>query len=72
MLIIIIRKTITRKSSGDHQTKRLTRASPINLTAFRSDFMSFDPPSDTSRVGGVGVDVRGSGKVAIFIPLVSG
>jgi hypothetical protein len=44
----------------------------INLTAFRSDFVSFDPPSGTSRVGGVGVDVRGSGNVEIAIPVVSG
>jgi hypothetical protein len=43
----------------------------INLTTSRSDFESFDPPSGTSRVGGVGVDARGSGKVAIAIPLVS-
>jgi hypothetical protein len=42
----------------------------INLTAFRSDFVSFDPPSGTSRVGGVGVDVLGSGNVEINIPLV--
>jgi hypothetical protein len=44
----------------------------INLTAFRSDFVSFDPPSDTSRVGGVGVDVLGSGNVEIAIPIVYG
>jgi hypothetical protein len=47
-------------------------ACSINLTAFRSDFVSFDPPSGTSRVGGVGVDVLRSGNVEISIPLVSG
>jgi hypothetical protein len=47
-------------------------ACSINLTAFRSDFETCDSPYGTSRVGGVGVDVRGSGKVAIAIPLVSG
>jgi hypothetical protein len=44
----------------------------INLTAFRSDFVSLDPPSGTSRVGGMGVDVCGSCNVEIAIPLVSG
>jgi hypothetical protein len=47
-------------------------ACSINLTAFRSDFVSFDPPSDNSHVGGVGVDVLGSGNVEINIQLVSG
>jgi hypothetical protein len=47
-------------------------ACSINLTAFRSDFVSFDPPSGTIRVGGVGVDVLGSGSVKINIPLVCG
>jgi hypothetical protein len=46
-------------------------ASSINLTVFRSDFVSFDPLSDTSLVGGVGVDVRGGGNVEIASPLVS-
>jgi hypothetical protein len=47
-------------------------ACSINLTAFRSDFVSFDLPSGISRVGGEGVDVRGSGNVEIAIPLVYG
>jgi hypothetical protein len=47
-------------------------ACSINLNAFRSDFVIFDPPSGTSRVGGVSVDVLGSGNVEIAIPLVSG
>jgi hypothetical protein len=45
-------------------------ASSINLTAFRSDFVSFDPPSGSSRVGGANVAVKDSGKVEILIPLV--
>jgi hypothetical protein len=36
-------------------------ACSINLTAFRSDLTTFMPPSAPSRVGGVGVDVKGSG-----------
>jgi hypothetical protein len=44
----------------------------INLTAFRSDFVTFEPPSGSSRVSGVGVDVHGRGTVGIAIPLVSG
>jgi hypothetical protein len=47
-------------------------ARSISLVAFRIDFVSFDLPSSRSRVGGVGVDVRGSGSVEIAIPLVSG
>jgi hypothetical protein len=47
-------------------------ACSIRLTAFRSDFVSFDPPSGTSHVGGVGVDVRGRGKIAIAIPFIYG
>jgi hypothetical protein len=34
--------------------------------------MSFEPPSGTCRVGGVGVDVCGSGNGEITIPLASG
>jgi hypothetical protein len=33
-------------------------ACSINLTAFRSDFVTFTPPSAPSRVGGAGVDVN--------------
>jgi hypothetical protein len=47
-------------------------ARSINLTAFRSDFVTFAPPSAPSRVGGVGVDVKGSGSVRTFIRLASG
>jgi hypothetical protein len=46
-------------------------ACSINLTAFRHDFVTFDPPSSPSRVGGVGVDVKGSGTVRLSIPLAS-
>jgi hypothetical protein len=35
-------------------------ACSINLTTFRGDFTTFAPPSAPSRVGGVGVDVKGS------------
>jgi hypothetical protein len=38
-------------------------ACSINLTAFRYDFVTFTPPSGPSRVGGVGIDVKGSGTV---------
>jgi hypothetical protein len=44
----------------------------INLTAFRDDFVQFTPPSAPSRVGGVGVDVKGSGSVRISVRLASG
>jgi hypothetical protein len=47
-------------------------ACSTNLTTFRSDFLTFDPPSASSRVGGVSVDVQGSGTIEILIPLVSG
>jgi hypothetical protein len=43
----------------------------INLTGFRSDFVTFDPPSTPSRVGGVRVDVKGSGTLRISIILAS-
>jgi hypothetical protein len=46
-------------------------ACSINLTAFKSDFVRFTPPSAPSRVGGVGVDVKGSGSVRISIRLAS-
>jgi hypothetical protein len=46
-------------------------ACSINLTAFRSDFSTFTPPSTRSRVGGVGVDVKGSGFVRMSIRLAS-
>jgi hypothetical protein len=46
-------------------------ACSINLAAFRSDFVMFDPPSTSSRVGDVGVDVKGSGTLRIFIMLAS-
>jgi hypothetical protein len=44
----------------------------INLTTFRGDFTTFAPPSAPSRVGGVGVDVKGSGSVRISVRLASG
>jgi hypothetical protein len=47
-------------------------ACSINLTAFRSDFSTFAPPSTRSRVGGVGVDVKGSGSVRMSIWLAYG
>jgi hypothetical protein len=47
-------------------------ACSISLTAFRDDFVEFTPPSAPSRVGGVGVDVKGSGPVRISVRLASG
>jgi hypothetical protein len=47
-------------------------ACSISLTAFRSDFATFTMPSAPSRVGWVGVDVKGSGTVRISIRLASG
>jgi hypothetical protein len=47
-------------------------ARSINLTAFRSDFVTFAPPSAPSRVGGVGVDVKGRGTVRLSIMLTCG
>jgi hypothetical protein len=49
----------------------LDSACSINLTTFRSDFVTFDTPSTPSRVGGVGVDVKGSGTARISIVLAS-
>jgi hypothetical protein len=46
-------------------------ACSINLTALKSDFVRFTP-SAPSRVGGVGVDVKGSGLVRISVWLASG
>jgi hypothetical protein len=42
------------------------------ITSFRDDFITFDPRSVTSRVGGVGADVQGSGTVKITLPMVYG
>jgi hypothetical protein len=47
-------------------------ACSINLTAFRGDFVTSPPPSAPSRVGGVGVDVKGSGSVRIAVRLAYG
>jgi hypothetical protein len=47
-------------------------ACSINLTALRHNFVTFDPPSTPSRVGGVGVDVKGSGTLRASILLASG
>jgi hypothetical protein len=44
----------------------------INLTGFRSYFVKFNPPTVPSRVGGVSVDVNGSGTVQITVPLAYG
>jgi hypothetical protein len=46
-------------------------ACSINLIALRHDFVTFDPSSTPSRVGGVGVDVKGSGTVRLSILLAS-
>jgi hypothetical protein len=43
----------------------------INIIAFRHDFVMFDPPATPSRVGGVGVYVKGSGTVRLSILLAS-
>jgi hypothetical protein len=42
-------------------------ACSINLTAFRSDFVTFAPPSAPSRVGRVGVYVKGSCEVLLWL-----
>jgi hypothetical protein len=47
-------------------------ACSIYLTAFRSAFVTFTPPSAPPRVGGVGVDVKGSGSMRISIRLAFG
>jgi hypothetical protein len=47
-------------------------ACSINLIAFKGDFVRFTPPSAPSRVGGVGVDVKGSGSVRISVRLAFG
>jgi hypothetical protein len=47
-------------------------ACSVNLiTAFRSDFATFAPPSAPFRVGEVGVDIKGNGSVRISIRLAS-
>jgi hypothetical protein len=46
-------------------------ACSINLTAFRHDFVTFDSPYTPSRVGGVGIDVNGSGTICLSIMLAS-
>jgi hypothetical protein len=47
-------------------------ACSINLIAFRHDFVTFDPPSTPSRIGGVGVDIKGSCTLRLSILLASG
>jgi hypothetical protein len=47
-------------------------ACSINITAFKGDFVRFTPPSAPSRVGGVGVYVKGSGSARISARLASG
>jgi hypothetical protein len=43
---------------GLSQSWMVDSASSINLTTFRGDFATFDPPFVTSRVGGVGIYVN--------------
>jgi hypothetical protein len=47
-------------------------AASINLTTCRDDFVTFESPSGSTRIGGVGVDVKGGGTVRFAVPLVSG
>jgi hypothetical protein len=47
-------------------------ACSISLTEFRDDFITFAPPSAPSCVGGVGVDVKGSDSVRIYVRLACG
>jgi hypothetical protein len=64
--------SITRGRDLSHHTVGDSACS-INLTAFiRSDFSTFTPPSTRSRVGGVGVDVKGNGSVRMSIRLAFG
>jgi hypothetical protein len=44
-------------------------ACSIKLTAFLGEFVTFERPSGSSRVGGVGFDIVGSGTVQIVILL---
>jgi hypothetical protein len=44
----------------------------INLTVYPHDFVAFDPPSTPSRVGGVGVYVKGRGTLRLSVLLESG
>jgi hypothetical protein len=44
----------------------------INLTVCRGDFVTFEPPSGTSRIGGVGIDVKNSDTIRLAIPFVFG
>jgi hypothetical protein len=46
-------------------------ACSVNLTAFRREFTTFASSSDSSRVGGVGVDVMGRGIFYLATPLCS-
>jgi hypothetical protein len=47
-------------------------ACSINLTTCRDDFVTFEPPSGSTRIAGVGAHVHGSGIVRLAIPRVSG
>jgi hypothetical protein len=52
--------------SPGHDLSRLWVDSGRSISlkiAFRHDFVAFDPPSTSSRVGGVGVDVKDSGTI---------
>jgi hypothetical protein len=44
----------------------------INITVFLGDFITFEPPSGSSRIGSVGVNVHGIGTVGLTISLVFG
>jgi hypothetical protein len=63
----------TSLTSGRDLSKFLVvdSACSISLTAFRGDFITFEPLPGPSRIGGVGVDVQGSGNVKLAITLVS-
>jgi hypothetical protein len=47
-------------------------ACSINLAACRDDFVTFEPPSGASHIGGAGVDVQSSGTIRLAIPHVFG
>jgi hypothetical protein len=46
-------------------------ACSLNLTEFRDDFVTYEPPSGPTRGNGVGVNVMGSGTIRVSVPLVS-
>jgi hypothetical protein len=46
-------------------------ACSIDLTECRDNFVTFEPPSGSTRIGGVGENVKGSGTIRLAVPLVS-